>query len=210
MLQMMLNKLYIYCNTWGLKVNLTKTKIMICKRGGGRNATNEKWKFGSENLEVVNEYKYLGITVTPQMKLNKHLQDKLKVSIFAINCTWKSIMRNQNIAHSVKYQVFNSVMRSVMCYGAEFWGYSQCDEVEKLQRFFIKKLFHLPKTTPNYMILLETRLAPLYIFTLKMHIDYISKVLNYDQHRLPHKIAREIIRKNIGWACVLKKLIFIQ
>ena len=38
-LQSMLNDVQLYCNTWGLKVNTTKTKIMIFEKGNTRNTT---------------------------------------------------------------------------------------------------------------------------------------------------------------------------
>ena len=33
-LQSALDRLFDYCNTWKLKVNIPKTKIMVFKRGG--------------------------------------------------------------------------------------------------------------------------------------------------------------------------------
>lgn len=44
-----------------------------------------------------------------------------------------------------------------MCYAvAQVWGHEEYDNVEKLQRYFIKKILMLPSNTSNYMLLLET------------------------------------------------------
>ena len=87
-----------------------------------------------------------------------------------------------------------------MFYGAQVWGYNEYESVEKLFRFFIKKILLLPKNTPNYMILIETGFSSQYFDTLKLHCKYIAKVLRYPDHRLPSILAKEIILRNVAWS----------
>ena len=49
-LQDSLNAIYDYCNTWSLKVNIDKTKIVIFSRGKIRNIP--RFKYGNKELEV--------------------------------------------------------------------------------------------------------------------------------------------------------------
>lgn len=94
-----------------------------------------------------------------------------------------------------------------MCYGAQVWGYLGRDEVEKLQRFFLKKLFGLPRWTPNHILSLETGLQDMYIYTLKCHFKYMTKVFNeMGEDRLPKKIALVSKRKQILWFEEWKRL----
>ena len=58
-LQRTLNCFENYCDTWHLKVNISKTKIIIFSHR--RPSTNIKFYFKGEEIEIVNEYKYLGI-----------------------------------------------------------------------------------------------------------------------------------------------------
>ena len=44
-----------------LTVNLDKSKVIVFRKGGFL-AVKEKWFFGGAVLEVVNNYKYLGLT----------------------------------------------------------------------------------------------------------------------------------------------------
>ena len=67
-LQHSLNKLNDYCNKWKLKVNESKTKIMVVQKG--RNKSNVKLTFGQTTLEQVTEYKYLGIIFTENAQLD--------------------------------------------------------------------------------------------------------------------------------------------
>lgn len=58
-LQRIINRLKIYCNSQGLKVSIEKSKIIIFSRGS-RQTTHEKWSFSNNQVEIVKNYKYLG------------------------------------------------------------------------------------------------------------------------------------------------------
>lgn len=194
-LQQSINRIKEYCVLWNLTVNLQKSKIMVF-RNGGRLARGEKWYFGSERIEVVDEYKYLGVVLTPRLTMIKHLKERLAQGKKAVNSTWNALIRKKEVAISVKYKVFEAVMRAIVCYAAQVWGHESFDDLEKIQRFFLKRLFRLPNGTPNYMLHLETGLAPLFIHTLKLHLEYLYKVLNkYEDQRYPLKVAKVILER---------------
>lgn len=134
------------------------------------------------------------------MSFNKHLNHKLSASKNAINQTWSKFVRNRNILASNKYKMFDAVVKSIMCYGGQVWGFNQYDQVEKLQRFFLKKMFYLPSNTPNYMLSIETGLNNLFAYTLKLHYAYIRKVMTLPDTRLPKILARKAIDYEIYWA----------
>ena len=58
-LQKSLDLLKLYCDKWGLKVNIDKTKTMVFRKRGPI-LSNEKWLYGNELLETVNNFNYLG------------------------------------------------------------------------------------------------------------------------------------------------------
>uniref|UniRef100_T1I5Z3 Homeobox domain-containing protein n=1 Tax=Rhodnius prolixus TaxID=13249 RepID=T1I5Z3_RHOPR len=136
--------------------------------------------------------------MTPQLSLRRHFEDKLSVSKYGINCTWRDLV-GREIPLSTKYSLFNAVSRAAMCYGCQVWGHQQFDEVEILLRYFIKKLFALPRWTPSYMLFIETGLKPLYLYTLRMQIQYVIKILQLPEHRLPKIIAQKVINKKLYW-----------
>lgn len=204
-LQKMIDNLCIYCKKWNLVVNLQKSKILIF-RNGGRKAASETWKYDDKDIEIVNQYKYLGILFTHNLNFNKHLKEKLSVSKFAINQTWNKIMRNKTIQNSSKIKIFESCIKTILCYGSQVWGINEYDEVEKLQRFFFKKMYYLPNNTPNYMLYLETDKNKIYIHTLKTHFDYIRKVINMPNSRLTKIIAKKILEMQIYWVKEWKDL----
>lgn len=60
-----------------------------------------------------------------------------------------------------------------MCYVAQVLGTCQYEEVEKLLRYFHKKIFRLLENTLSYMVHLKTGLRPLCILTLRLLLLYI-------------------------------------
>ena len=58
-LQYHLDLLHTYCNSWGLEVNTEKTKIMVF-RNRGRLLRGENWTYNNQEIEVVDEFNYLG------------------------------------------------------------------------------------------------------------------------------------------------------
>ena len=69
-LQNQLDVLSSACKDLFLHINTDKTKVMVFRKGGfwGK---HEKWHLDGKNIEVVNEYTYLGYTFTTKMSVTK-------------------------------------------------------------------------------------------------------------------------------------------
>ena len=77
-LQNCLNALSSYCETWMLKINPKKTKIMIFQKRP-RKSVDTTFKIGIEIIEIVQEYTYLGTRLTPTGNFTlaqEHLKEK--------------------------------------------------------------------------------------------------------------------------------------
>ncbi|XP_055910471.1 uncharacterized protein LOC129944835 [Eupeodes corollae] len=192
-MQLMINRLEHYCDLWNLTVNLGKSKMMIFRDGGGRYSRNERWTYKGQNLEIVREYNYLGVLICANLNVKKHFETKLAEAKRAISSIWGRCIESRFVDHSAKIQIFRATASSIMLYGAQVWGCWQFDIVEKFQRYFLKRIFRLTACTPNYMVHLETTMPPLFLNTLKLHIDFIMKLLEMDETRLPKLILKSVI-----------------
>jgi hypothetical protein len=54
----------VFCDKWNLKVNIQKTKVMIFNKSG-KVLKGYTFSFEEQSLELVSEYKYLGIIFKP-------------------------------------------------------------------------------------------------------------------------------------------------
>lgn len=199
-LQDMINKLYKYCMNWNLEINMAKSEIMVFKKGG-RTASAEKWMLNGTEIRITTQYCYLGMILTPRLNFKKHIENRNNSAKNSLNVTWNNFLSKKNISLRAKWQLFLAVCRAIQTYGAQIWGYSHFEEVDKLQRYFVKKLLNLPAFTPTYALMLETNLDNGYIFTLDLHLRYITRTLfEYNSDRLPHFLSKIILEKKILWA----------
>jgi hypothetical protein len=61
-LQRAINCVKDYCDEWSLQINVTKTKIVVFKKGA-KLSRDEKWRLGGEEIEIVKEIKYLWVVM---------------------------------------------------------------------------------------------------------------------------------------------------
>jgi hypothetical protein len=61
-LQRAINCIKDYCDEWSLKINVTKTKIVVFKKGR-KLGRDEKWNLGGEEIKIIKEVKYLGVVM---------------------------------------------------------------------------------------------------------------------------------------------------
>ena len=83
-LQKCLDKLQNYCQKWCLSININKTKVLIFNRGG-KKISNYIFQLMGHNIEIVNNYCYLGIIFTKSGsfdKANDALYDKALKAFF--------------------------------------------------------------------------------------------------------------------------------
>ncbi len=203
-LQKMIDKLSGYCQKWDLMVNLNKSKIMVFRKKGPLKKSLE-WFYRGTKIEIVSQYKYLGVLFVTTGKFGTHLSAQLAVAKLAINTVYRKIFSLQACNLDSFLKIFNAVARSIMCYSAQIWGYHKHDVVERIFRFFIKKLFRLPYNTPNYVLYLETGHDTIFIYALKLQWSFILQTLRLGDSRY-RKIMLEIgIVNRHNWFKALEK-----
>ena len=68
-LHLLIDILHQWCDEKKMKVNLGKTKVVHFRRTSTKK-TKSLFKFGSENIEIVDSYTYLGILLTEHLDYN--------------------------------------------------------------------------------------------------------------------------------------------
>ena len=179
-LQRGLNKLNDYCNDWGLSVNVEKTKCLVFKNGGKIKKT-EKWYFNGEIIETVDSFKYLGFLFGSSGKFKKGI-DNLEIrgekALFDMTC---SIVDFKTMHFKMKIDLFNSLVKSVLCYGCEVWGFSEAKKHETIHLKFLKQILCVRKNVPSCFVYNECKMYPLYITRTMRIINYWLKILSLNE-----------------------------
>ena len=141
-LQRSLDTFKDYCNDWKLLVNVNKTKVLIISQGRPRGKLH--FYYDGMELEIVKEYKYLGIYISHSgtfQTAKKYLAEQANKALFSMikKC------HNLNLPFDIQIDLFNKTIKPILLYGCEVWGFGNCNVIEQIQLKFYKYIFNLKK-----------------------------------------------------------------
>ena len=183
----------IYCDHWKLKINISKTKVMVIAKGNSRIST--RFNIGNNILEYVNCYKYLGIffnNIGSFVKTKSFIAEQATKAMFAL---LKRIKR-LSLPYDLQIELFEKTIKPILLYGCEIWGYGNLNALERVQLTFLKYIFQLKKSTPTNIIYGELGIFPLTIDIKTRAISYWAKIVEniYNDHAT--KISSKVYMLN--------------
>ena len=187
-----LNLFNDYCNEWKLKVNMSKTKVIIF---GARNTSNFLFKLGEENIEITDRYHYLGVTFSSNgsfLNARKHVvQQATKAMYLLFN---KSC--NADLPIDLTIKLFDHTVLPILTYGSEIFGFENIDIIEKVHNNFLRRITKARKSTPMYMIYGELGRFPLSINIYSRMIAFWNRLLIGKEQKLSFQIYKYMLNQN--------------
>ena len=145
-LQLALDAVGNYCQTWGLSINQTKTKVVIFSRGKVKKQFN--FKIGNISIDTDSEYCYLGIVFNFNGKFSKAIDERItpaRKAMFGLN--EKAV--NLLLPPDVHIDLFEKMISPIFLYGCEVWGYGNVEPMEIFYRKFIKRVLGCRQKYPK-------------------------------------------------------------
>ena len=142
-----------YCDQNGLRVNITKSKVMKIRKNGGRLSRADYIRYNSQPLEFANEFKYLGIILQTNLKATKHLKHLKNKALIATN-TLASKMSLEKISLQSAPRLFNAVVTPASTYGIKIFENILTPELweqhmKTVHSIFFKKWAGVPRRLPT-------------------------------------------------------------
>lgn len=178
---------------WGkleLVMNTEKTKMMVFNKNIRCKKEEWKWK-GKEEIQEVRTFKYLGFTFNSRGSMANHIADLKKKGIAAAKIVWglgERICRND---FNRRMMLFNYLVRSVMEYGVEIWGWEEQKVLEKVGMDYVRWILGLDFCTPRYIIQRETGYNSLKIRWGLRAMKFEKKIKDMEETRIIKKCWRE-------------------
>ena len=119
-LNTLLKALHEFCTTWGLEVNLEKTKIMTFNRSGRLLKNPVVFKLGEQIVETTRSYCYLGIIFSLNGSF-KVAQDELRKKALRSYFSMKKTIDVNSLSVKAVLKLFDSLVLPVLTYGIEVW-----------------------------------------------------------------------------------------
>ena len=105
---------------WELKVNWKKTKVMRVARQKGLC----KVRIGDQELEQVDEMKYLGVVISADGSMEKEVEARIGNATRMIGGMSDVVLRRNELSKNTKLKIVNAMIPMLM-YGCEAWSLSK-------------------------------------------------------------------------------------
>ena len=178
-LQSQLNNIYEYSSKWGLKINISKTKLCIFEK---RKQHHDGITINNVQIEKVDEFSYLGVkfkytgSMTQAIKSNSDQALKAYHNILYL-------FDKVSFDIKTKLKIFDTMVVPILLYSSEIWGVYNCKEIDKMHIKFCKSLLGVKKQTHTDAVYGELGRYPLSILAKERCLKFFLKILN--KHNSP-------------------------
>jgi hypothetical protein len=157
-LQLMLDKLELFCDLWRLLVNIQKTEVVVFRPAKSLVSDDVVFLFRGRALNKVDSFKYLGIVFKSDgsmvLAIERVLTSARKAFfLYARRCSTFML----DAAWCVK--LYETFIFSILSYGAELWGVDHVKlhwkKLEEFQTMVGRFILRAPRTSPTAGILGE-------------------------------------------------------
>lgn len=161
-LQQSLHTLDDYVREVGLQINLKKTEAMKFRRGGGL-ARDDVLKIGGQEIQFVNRFTYLGVTLSLNGRsFSAHVMDRFGRALAASH----NIKNPASLSIETALKLFHMKVSPTASYGIGFcWEKLTAPDFALLDRIkpaFLKRVLGLHRSTLNRIVYLLVG-TPLYV-----------------------------------------------
>lgn len=104
-----------------------------------RGTRRREWKWGEETIEEVKEIKYLGY-IMQKNEAERHIKERIRRAMIVMKRIWSIGERLFKEDFERRMKMFKSLIRSVILYGAEIWGWNNEGRIDKIIRKYTKWL----------------------------------------------------------------------
>jgi len=116
----------------GLEVNAHKTKYLTVSRDQNAGRIHNM-KIGNSSIERVEEFKYLGSTLTNQNSIQGEIKSRLKLGN-ACYYSVQNLLSSRLLFKNLKIKIYRTIILPVVLYGCETWSLTL--RVERRLRVF--------------------------------------------------------------------------
>ena len=203
-LQKSIDSFLKYCALWKLKVNESKTKVVIF---GARKTDSCSFHLRNTPLEVVDNYRYLGTYFSKTrsfLKARKYIAEQAKKAMHLLQVRIKNLF----LPVDLQLKLFDQTILPILTYSCEVLGFENCGLFESIHTQFLRSVIHARKSTPLYMLYGELGRYPIE-FTIKCRmVNYWTKLISGKQHKLASLLYQKLRANNIQskWAASIQKI----
>ena len=176
------------------RFNRNKSKYMVINTGKGKKQeVHERVKDGQ--IEEVYEYKYLGMWLTSDNKMDKLIKENKSRMLFMMKDI--KVMGSESKVgkrdSEIQRLLYETTVIPMMLYNIEVVNITteEMEELEKIQKTALTQMYEMPKSTPYWGMIIETGIWPIkYKIAYKQMMLYRNIVMSSDD-----RVAKQIVNQ---------------
>jgi len=182
-LQRLMDIVWEYSEIWKFTFNSKKSKIVVF---GKKVVLRGRYFLGFQQLEVVSQFKYLGVDFQNNLSWKDHKNRIAKKAHSRIAVVNKAVAEGLTVETGEK--LWAAMIRPILEYGAEIWGGGRWLEAEQIMRKVGRTLLGLSRTANNEVIQGELGWWRMEGRRDFIRLKYWGKLLKMTAERLPRRI----------------------
>ena len=209
-LQLSVSRLHKYTLKWGLKINISKSKVIIFSKCRKR---NYKIVIDGTILEQVDSFTYLGVDFHRTGNFKYASQSLCKKGLKASNSLLKVLLA-KNLSPRILIKIFDQTVLPILTYGSEIWGtfslqsktifddlgniipekqYLNTD-IEQICLYFYKRLLMVNRNTSKLATLGELGRYPVQITVIIRMLKFWERITELEDNSLLKETLQEQVR----------------
>ena len=165
-LEVYVNEIFEWCQLWGLKINLEKTKHM------NMGNCNKEIIVNGKRLKNTKETKFLGLTIDHKLTLHRHITEKIN-NTHHLTRFLNELKEKYNISKRKNISLYKTLIRSRLEYAhVALLSAANChiNKLERIQNKTLRNILNKPRGTPIVELQRESGVC-----SLKERINYLAK-----------------------------------
>ncbi|BHF78991.1 hypothetical protein SprV_0602210800 [Sparganum proliferum] len=192
-MQRSMNLFSAACENFGLVINTQKTVVMHQPPPNSVTAPNApKISVNGTQLQVVENYPYLGSTLSRNTKIDDEVANRISKASQAFGRLQSTVWNRHSLQMSTKLKMYKDMILPTLLYGAETWTvYTK--QARRLNHFHLSCLrsilsLNWQDRIPDTDVLERTGILSIYTMLRQMQLRWSGHLVRMDDERLPKQL----------------------
>ena len=190
-LQLIANRFAEASRLFGLTISLGKTEVLF-QPAPTSIAAPPSISIEGTPLKTVDDFKYLGSTISNDGSLDKEINTRICKASQALGRLRARVLNQHNIQLCTKLTVYRAIVLTSLLYGCETWTVYR-RHLKQLEKFHTKSLRSIMSIrwqdrVTNLEVLDRAKMTSIEAMVLKARLRWVGHVIRMDDHRLPKQL----------------------
>ena len=204
-LQVMLNTMFEWCKKWRLKVNESKSQIVHFRKTRQK-LTDVKFHYGDTQLQVVSDYKYLGVILDENLNFSKCSKMLAESGGRALSSIISKFKMFKDLGYKTFTTMYESGVVPILDYGSAIWGYSKNSHSDLIQNKASRYFLGLHNFTPVPALTGEMGWLPSKYRKMICMLRFWNRMIKIPNDRLTKSVFNTQYERNGKWCKHMNEL----